>query len=231
MSVNVATLPAQHAAECATEAAQHAAECETEAAQDGMYHRMLITALWEEVDAFRLWKISKQTLDKADEAFRLASVKCEVAFSNLIRKKPDYVKRSVLSGNTTKLEKIEETYYAACFFRMGDRDYVQLCRDNIGTVNTKYTVAKVTTDKAITCVVGGFNTYETAAIDARVAFTAACVAGEHVDEFFKEFTASVFAARSTFYVANNLANQTKAAEKFAASKAADASNAKRVKTE
>ena len=103
--------------------------------------------------------------------------------------------------------------------------YAITYRAHLETDKMKYATAKVNTDEA-SRLVGGFNTFETAAITARDAFAAALVDGKDVDNRFKEFETSVFAAVLAFDAvkdpAKDPAKQTKAAETFTASKAADA---------
>jgi hypothetical protein len=124
--------------------------------------------------------------------------------------------------------------------------YAITYRAHLETDNMKYATAKVNTDEA-SRLVDGFNTFETAAITARDAFAAALVDGKDVDNRFKEFETSVFAAVLAFDAvkdpAKDPAKQTKAAETFTASKAAVATekvasetvasneDAKRAKTE
>ena len=112
--------------------------------------------------------------------------------------------------------------------------YAITYRAHLETDKMKYATAKVNTDEA-SRLVDGFNTFETAAITARDAFAAALVDGKDVDNRFKEFETSVFAAVLAFDAvkdpAKDPAKQTKAAETFTASKAAVAaeSDAKRTK--
>ena len=175
--------------------------------QDVMNHSKFIDALWREINIQRSCRERQKKSADAEAELLRATKNRDDAEAELLRatKNRDHALR-----------------YAITY------------RTHLETDNMKYATAKVKTDEAIR-LVGGFNTFETAAITARDAFAAALVDGKDVDNRFKEFETSVFAAVLALDAvkdpANDPAKQTKAAETFTASKAAVAaeSDAKRTK--